>query len=91
MDELGMSQPAVSHHLRILKKGKIVRDDKDGRWVFYSLNKEVLLQQVECINNKLFDEIRKNLDNRQPHRDYGACLRIEKELCSHVKPTKVKF
>jgi DNA-binding transcriptional ArsR family regulator len=85
MDELGMSQPAVSHHLRILKKKGIVRDDKDGRWVFYSLNKKVFAQRLVSINNDLFDQIRDNLENRQTHRNYGACLRIEKEVHSCLK------
>jgi DNA-binding transcriptional ArsR family regulator len=85
MDELGMSQPAVSHHLRILKKNGIVRDDKDGRWVFYSLNKKVFTQRLVSINNDLFDQIRDNLENRQTHRNYGACLRIEKEVHSCLK------
>ncbi|SFR11243.1 ArsR/SmtB family transcription factor [Desulfoscipio geothermicus] len=84
MDELGMSQPAVSHHLRILKKSGIVRDDKDGRWVFYSLNQKVFAQRV-CTNNDLFNQIRGNLENRQSHRDYDACLRMEKEIHSCLK------
>lgn len=80
MDELGMSQPAVSHHLRVLKKGQVVRDDKDGRWVFYSLNSKFFLNQCNRVHNDLFGQILANLGNRQSHRDYGACLRLEKEL-----------
>jgi DNA-binding transcriptional ArsR family regulator len=81
MDNLGMSQPAVSHHLRILKKSGLVRDDKDGRWVFYSLDKKVFTERL-AYNNDLFDQLRDNLENRQTHREYGACLRIEKEMKS---------
>ncbi|SFG81632.1 regulatory protein, arsR family [Desulfotomaculum arcticum] len=85
MDELGMSQPAVSHHLRLLKKSGIVRDDKDGRWVFYSLNQKAFAQGLVCIHNDLFDQIRNNLENRQANRDYGACLRMEKEMNTCLK------
>lgn len=34
---LGMSQPAVSHHLKLLRLLRIVRTRKEGQHVFYSL------------------------------------------------------
>lgn len=34
---LGMSQPAVSHHLRLLRTLRIVEARKEGKHVFYSL------------------------------------------------------
>jgi len=34
----GMSQPAVSHHLRTLRNLRLVRVRKDGRTSFYSLD-----------------------------------------------------
>jgi ArsR family transcriptional regulator len=34
---LGMSQPAVSHHLRLLRTLRIVDARRDGKHVFYSL------------------------------------------------------
>ncbi len=36
-DILGMSVPAISQHLRKLKDGGLVRDNKVGQTVFYSL------------------------------------------------------
>lgn len=78
MNSLGMSQPAVSHHLRILKKGGLIRDEKDGRWIFYSLNSDAFLKGAESINNELFSEILNNVRRRQPHRQYDTCLMIEK-------------
>jgi len=80
MDALAMSQPAVSHHLRILKKNNLVLDDKDGRWVYYSLNKQVFTQQLAVINNGLFQQIADNLESRKTERNYGTCLRIENEM-----------
>jgi ArsR family transcriptional regulator len=35
---LGTSQPNASQHLRRLKSSGLVREDKRGQWVFYSLN-----------------------------------------------------
>ncbi len=34
---VGMSDPAVSHHLRILKKGGIIESHRDGKEVYYTL------------------------------------------------------
>ena len=37
---LGMSQPAVSHQLRVLRNLRIVKARKEGRHVFYTLSDE---------------------------------------------------
>jgi DNA-binding transcriptional ArsR family regulator len=37
---LGMSQPAVSHHLRMLRNLKLVKVRRSGRTIFYSLDDE---------------------------------------------------
>ncbi|MFQ5561271.1 MAG: ArsR/SmtB family transcription factor [Nitrospinota bacterium] len=34
-----MQQPSISHHLNVLKNAGIVTDRKEGKEVFYSLNK----------------------------------------------------
>lgn len=41
-EELGISQSAVSQHLRILKAAGFVEDDRVGYWVHYSLNQDAL-------------------------------------------------
>lgn len=40
IDELGLSQSAVSHHMKILKQADLVNDRRDGKWTFYSINKD---------------------------------------------------
>lgn len=37
IDRLDKSQPAVSHHLKILKQAGLVVDSRDGKWIYYSL------------------------------------------------------
>ncbi len=39
-EQVGISQSAVSHHLRILRQMRFVRARKSGREVFYSLDDE---------------------------------------------------
>jgi ArsR family transcriptional regulator, arsenate/arsenite/antimonite-responsive transcriptional repressor len=36
---LGLSQPAVSHHMKILAQAELVASEKDGRWVYYRVNR----------------------------------------------------
>ncbi|MFD2133858.1 ArsR/SmtB family transcription factor [Pseudogracilibacillus auburnensis] len=37
---LEMSQPSISQHLKRLKEAEIILEERRGKWVFYSLNKE---------------------------------------------------
>ena len=37
---LQMSQPAVSQHLKRLREAGITQEEKKGRWVYYTLNKQ---------------------------------------------------
>ncbi len=35
IDPLGVSQPTVSHHLKVLYEAGLVAREKRGRWVYY--------------------------------------------------------
>src|SRR5690625_2490431 len=37
---LEMSQPSISKHLRRLRQAEIILEERKGKWIFYSLNKE---------------------------------------------------
>ena len=37
VDELGLSQPTVSHHLRVLREAGLVEARRRGTWGYYSL------------------------------------------------------
>jgi ArsR family transcriptional regulator len=39
-DVFGMGQSKVSYHVRKLKEAGLVREEKRGRWSFYSLDRE---------------------------------------------------
>ena len=43
---LGMTQSRVSTNLALLRNAGLVRDRRDGKWVFYSLDRDALDQQV---------------------------------------------
>ena len=41
-EPLGLTQPTVSHHLKVLKQAGIVEAEKRGVWVHYRLNPAAL-------------------------------------------------
>lgn len=41
---LGISKPAVSQHLKILRNAGLVRGEKRGYWTHYVVNKEAVSQ-----------------------------------------------
>ncbi len=41
-EKFDMSMPAVSKHLGILKDADLIRDRRDGKYIFYELNASVL-------------------------------------------------
>ncbi|MFH1102205.1 MAG: metalloregulator ArsR/SmtB family transcription factor [Pseudomonadota bacterium] len=47
---LGITQSAVSQHLRVLKGAGLVKDERQGYWIYYSLNKDVLEKCRQRLN-----------------------------------------
>ena len=52
IEELGLSQSAVSHHMKILKQADLVNDRRDGKWTFYSINKEGFEVHIDSLHEK---------------------------------------
>lgn len=46
MVALGLTQPTASHHLGILENVGLVKDRKDGKWVFYSVANPKLTENM---------------------------------------------
>ena len=40
VDELGMNQPTISHHIAKLKQAGLLNARKQGQWIHYSLRAE---------------------------------------------------
>lgn len=60
-DVLDASQSRLSFHLRTLKDAGVVTDRRDGRWVYYALNRDSL------------DEIAAFASAVQPGSHAGSC------------------
>ena len=44
---LGMTQSAISHQLRVLKQGRLVKNRKEGKVVYYSLDDDHIKHIVD--------------------------------------------
>jgi len=49
-EALGVTQSAVSQHLRVLKAAALVTDERQGYWIYYSLNREALEKCRQRLN-----------------------------------------
>ncbi len=48
---LGTAQSLLSFHLKTLKEAGILRDRREGRWVYYSLNPEAINELERLIGS----------------------------------------
>jgi len=58
MEELSMTQPAVSHHLSKLKNAGLVHHRKQGQWIYYSLCCATLTDEVLSFAQGLLDGVK---------------------------------
>lgn len=42
LDGMELSQPTLSHHMKVLIEAGLVRSRKEGKWVYYRLNRDNL-------------------------------------------------
>lgn len=68
--ELGMSEPAVSQHLKKLRECGLVTGEKRGYWTHYSVNTDVLLETADALRK--LTEI-KRLEIGSCSRDSSEC------------------
>ena len=55
LDKLNITQPTLSHHMKILCDAEIVRGRKVGKWTYYSLNCEGLAVLRDMMQVSLSD------------------------------------
>ena len=76
---LGISKPAVSQHLRILRKAGLIRGEKRGYWTHYMVDRRVLVQIAEELNELSTKE-----------KPFGTiCWRINETPVKTHKPEEV--
>ncbi|MFA5182327.1 MAG: metalloregulator ArsR/SmtB family transcription factor [Syntrophales bacterium] len=79
-DAIGESHCNISRHLKILKGAKLVKEKKEGRWVYFDLVKPPdqiqahLLQSLAAIPADAFLEMTARLQLRLSLRDGNRCV-----------------
>lgn len=61
-DTLDAAQSRLSFHLRVLKDAGIVRDRKDGRWVYYELDGQAF-EEVEALVSSMKPRVLKRSES----------------------------
>ncbi len=53
LKELNISQPTLSHHMKILCDARLVQSRKEGRWIYYTLNPKGIAGAEKIISGLL--------------------------------------
>lgn len=69
MDQLGLGQSLVSHHLGMLKRAGLVQDRREAQWVYYSVVPEKLDELRQALGFLL------DTNALPPCARYGAGIR----------------
>ena len=59
LEEMNITQPTLSHHMKILCDSGIVEGRKDGKWMYYSISKagvEIAHQYFDALTNTVNSE-----------------------------------
>ena len=49
LEEIHVTQPTLSHHMKILCDAEIVVSRKEGKWTHYSISEKGVEQAKECL------------------------------------------
>lgn len=49
LDELNVTQPTLSHHMKILCDSDIVVGRKEGKWIYYSISSDGASAAIKCL------------------------------------------
>jgi ArsR family transcriptional regulator len=78
---LGESQYNISRHLKVLKNAALIKDRKEGRWVYFNIAnegdafKKILFQAVYSLTKmEKLKEDERNLRKRLRLREGGKCV-----------------
>ncbi len=54
-----LSQPTISHHLKVLISAGLISVDRRGKWCYYTVNREKI-SEVQQLLNEIFNVQEKN-------------------------------
>lgn len=60
LEELDVTQPTLSHHMKILCDSGVVSGRKDGKWMHYSISENGAEYAENCLKELLNIELKEN-------------------------------
>ena len=75
---IGLSQPTISSHLRLLENNELVTFNKDGKWVNYSINPDLNIKLKQMLND-IFSMIKTDSEVKKGQK--SVCKVNRKKLC----------
>jgi len=97
-DALEVPQYNISRHLKILKHAKLIKENKEGRWVYFRLSEnedaftELIMEAIRKIPKSILSKDLIEIDKRLAIRTNGKCLSgIKKGYLLSTHPIKDKI
>lgn len=75
-DILGLSFSTVSKHLSVLREAGLINFEKDGKWVYYRLNKG-LAPEIKALFSEIFEKVS---GDQQIQADQKKALTVDKYI-----------
>ena len=72
MNGLHLTQPTISHHMKILVKSGVVIGRKRGKWMNYSIDRDIIV------------DLKKYLDHITMDKEDCICQR-KPSVCKHIR------
>ena len=80
INQLDLSQPAVSHHLKLLKHAGLVKDLREGKWIYYTVDLASFKAQSESLKTILDTVVENTEKGVMP-----SSIRSEPCLCKKLQ------
>jgi len=75
---IGLSQPTISSHLKLLENNELVTFNKDGKWVNYSMNPDLNVKLKQMLND-IFSMIKTDSEVKKDQK--SGYMVDRKKLC----------
>ena len=83
IDRLELTQPAISHHLKILRQAGLVTDSREGKWIYYTLNDGVFQEVFPGETGEVILSYAEPI-KRQMQKQKASRIRTEPSLCEKL-------
>ena len=51
LEKFKITQPTLSHHMKVLQDNNLVTSRREGNWIYYSLNKDKMNEIIYFVKN----------------------------------------